>query len=207
MPVCFLGSSPRVRGRPRHPGADTASTGLIPAGAGQTMELSSPICSGRAHPRGCGADRCCAFAMVRVRGSSPRVRGRPSPPLFGRVRPGLIPAGAGQTFSVYPLPAGTRAHPRGCGADALRVVHGEAELGSSPRVRGRRRARPLQPGVGWAHPRGCGADLTAVSGASAQQGSSPRVRGRRFVVGGEVTRPGLIPAGAGQTQAQRGAGR
>ena len=73
------------------------------------------------------------------------------------------------------------------------------DVGSSPRVRGRRgefggqlaRTRLTPAGAGqtfshlvwWvgheAHPRGCGADVQRAQAAQRAQGSSPRVRGRR----------------------------
>ena len=94
---------------------------------------------------------------------------------------------------------GSRAHPRGCGADTMTgPVHLDLE-GSSPRVRGRHhrlryrhpRLRLIPAGAGQtgagggllfvarAHPRGCGADLCLRRLHLCACGSSPRVRGRR----------------------------
>ena len=111
-------------------------------------------------------------------GSSPRVRGRPQVREGIRERPGLIPAGAGQTFLRYSAVKASKAHPRGCGADALSKAVRDGIEGSSPRVRGRHLRvggteweKGLIPaGAGQttgsgsgdtgtgAHPRGCGAD-------------------------------------------------
>ena len=54
---------------------------------------------------------------------------------------GLIPAGAGQTaINETPQQSGG-AHPRGCGADVSDNQQAFRDLGSSPRVRGRRVSR------------------------------------------------------------------
>ena len=218
------GSSPQVRGRPPAHRSASRSTGLIPAGAGQTLP-GSTLCGYRwAHPRRCGADA---------------VRG-------GEVRAGvgLIPAGAGQTcrWSVTRVCGG--AHPRRCGADVTLAYSGEQgqglipagagqtksvswgkaqSLGSSPQVRGRRtRSRTERLGDGlipagagqtipsrsrtrWrrAHPRRCGADRFLRGSGWFGMGSSPQVRGRLRGHGREDGQSGLIPAGAGQTLRHR----
>ena len=159
--VCtvVVGSSPRVRGRPAGGLLGALFHGLIPAGAGQTTMRWWRRRRSGAHPRGCGADDADNRVTALGKGSSPRVRGRPSDSAGVVAGVGLIPAGAGQTgctgFRIYFVP------------------------GSSPRVRGRRAggvptvgATGLIPaGAGQtgpflnrrrlarAHPRGCGADV------------------------------------------------
>ena len=112
---------------------------------------------------------------------------------------GLIPAGAGQTCPTRSVRSPIRAHPRGCGADSVPADYYAQVMGSSPRVRGRRRCsrrRALGTGLipagagqtglhrafrrcSGAHPRGCGADFDRGGLARGIGGSSPRVRGRR----------------------------
>ena len=148
------------------------------------------------------------------------MRGRRVVAEKGVARVGLIPAGAGQTFSSSHQSASCGAHPRGCGADVDVVGFGESDLGSSPRVRGRRmgsRQRRNEGGLipagagqtacldnstrsSRAHPRGCGADIRLCDGTYQDPGSSPRVRGRLGHHPFKVERRGLIPAGAGQTK-------
>ena len=133
------GSSPQVRGRLFLDDLGQVCFRLIPAGAGQTRGRCLLARRGRAHPRRCGADdRVLAIARGE-RGSSPQVRGRrvACQQPVGAV--GLIPAGAGQTFTTNKYSKTRWAHPRRCGADL--VLGGEllAHLGSSPQVRGRRR--------------------------------------------------------------------
>ena len=151
------GSSPRVRGRSvlRRP-LGTVDR-LIPAGAGQMVEMEVTTLGSTAHPRGCGADLSTMTLQATKGGSSPRVRGRyhvrPVPPLgtgsSPRVRgrsasrrgdhhiERLIPAGAGQIRRSRRFSLRRGAHPRGCGADRISRIRETGHLGSSPRVRGR----------------------------------------------------------------------
>ena len=72
------GSSPRVRGkRPQgHERGD--QIGLIPARAGKTQGSCPAGGGGPAHPRACGENQPCDTRCSEGRGSSPRVRGKPS---------------------------------------------------------------------------------------------------------------------------------
>ena len=193
------GSSPRVRGRQCLSPTGAATTGLIPACAGQTWLYVQAGSVTWAHPRVCGADPQVGHSETVVNGSSPRVRGR---------RP--------DHQDDLPL---VWAHPRVCGADCPGRERLDGHLGSSPRVRGRRatagekqHAQGLIPACAgqtpnclheffrrWAHPRVCGADLYAENAEIQGRGSSPRVRGRRHDVPGQERARGLIPACAGQT--------
>ena len=131
----------------------------------------------------------------------------------------LIPARAGKTSRVMSDPSQWEAHPRACGENALAPHRYCVALGSSPRVRGKRRgvarrarapgliparAGKTSPGGGRgrgtaAHPRACGENTDAGASAPASAGSSPRVRGKRPCarVAGLAGR--LIPARAGKT--------
>ena len=164
--------------------------------------------------------------FVDEKGSSPRVRGRPTQP-HGR-------------------PPHHRAHPRVCGADGAALMQAVAPTGSSPRVRGRRlsaetdssratahprvcgtdfRHRVAEVGVRGlipacagqtvmrgiirrrfrAHPRVCGADRGWASRRALPPGSSPCVRGRPDPGETRVIPSGLIPVCAGQTRPGRDA--
>ena len=94
-------------------------------------------------------------------------------------------------------------------------------MGSSPRVRGKRRGDgreqyrvrliPARAGKTGeeavdvcevrAHPRACGENRTIVAWRLPAAGSSPRVRGKRAVSRGRAWHRGLIPARAGKTAA------
>ena len=71
------------------------------------------------------------------RGSSPRVRGKPTSPRQGRLSRGLIPACAGKTMALILDTVQAPAHPRVCGENMRCWPCRQATWGSSPRVRGK----------------------------------------------------------------------
>ena len=152
-------------------------------------------------------------------GPAPRGRGKRREPVPSFLDARLIPARAGKTSCPSKPYAPSAAHPRACGENA-RVVHRPGRgCGSSPRVRGKRRAgrvgarcrgliparagktpttsRPAFPRQ--AHPRACGENSKNVANAAASCGSSPRVRGKPSHVRVPPRGTGLIPARAGKT--------
>ena len=130
------GSSPRMRGTLVVIVAGVGFSGIIPAYAGNTSHASA-ACSRRwDHPRVCGEHALLHALMNHVRGSSPRMRGTLSPPVFLRVRPGIIPAYAGNTISSGSSSIGSGDHPRVCGEHAAGGDEFGEEPGSSPRMRG-----------------------------------------------------------------------
>ena len=92
-----LGSSPRMRGKPRVCSGLAAVRRIIPAHAGQTTGVQ-PVCTQPPdHPRACGANDA-LFPMPDVtRGSSPRMRGKPTTTTSIYADARIIPAHAGQT--------------------------------------------------------------------------------------------------------------
>ena len=155
----------------------------------------------------------------RLRGSSPRVRGKPRPRLEARTTRGLIPACAGKTSRCPYHPYRRPAHPRVCGENDRSAWPSVALPGSSPRVRGKRRIlcswlyrRGLIPAcagktpggarhgaVSAAHPRVCGENIGSSSFIDGEYGSSPRVRGKLIQNFMRTGLGGLIPACAGKT--------
>ena len=111
-----LGSSPRVRGKPRVGSAVPNAGRLIPARAGKTSPNRGGTPPPWAHPRACGENLRRPSVNHNTCGSSPRVRGKLLRADRALGRRGLIPARAGKTTSF------TR-----CARDE----------GSSPRVRGK----------------------------------------------------------------------
>ena len=136
------GSSPRVRGKHRLRMVRIRGPRLIPACAGKTTVTVPMRYVCRAHPRVCGENTVRPSVCVPVRGSSPRVRGKRSPPRPGWRDSGLIPACAGKTRSAHSIFASRRAHPRVCGENPVDTFSGSPSTGSSPRVRGKRARRP-----------------------------------------------------------------
>ena len=219
MLAMLAGSSPRVRGKQQGLQGALHRARLIPARAGKTSGDSSPARAAWAHPRACG-ENLVDIADIRFpQGSSPRVRGKPHRRRPRRQAGRLIPARAGKTSARSGTRATRRAHPRACGENKLHAEVANILLGSSPRVRGKRR------GVGaplWragliparagktvvrrrtasserAHPRACGENLMNSSSSTRVKGSSPRVRGKPDGAGDPGAEVGLIPACAGKT--------
>ena len=213
------GSSPRVRGKRGGAPGVLVLRGLIPACAGKTAPSSSTPAATSAHPRVCGENLDGVLDGGPTSGSSPRVRGKQSRGAPCRRATGLIPACAGKTQQAAAECQVWPAHPRVCGENAHQDRPPQPPAGSSPRVRGKRAARPgvqvgdrLIPACAGktspgrqrgsrtaAHPRVCGENTTAVAARPRACGSSPRVRGKlaRAHVSGDAGR--LIPARAGKT--------
>ena len=74
--MALLGSSPRVRGKPRVAEGGGGGARLIPACAGKTVRYESKITPPTAHPRVCGENHSVCFLVRASAGSSPRVRGK-----------------------------------------------------------------------------------------------------------------------------------
>ena len=71
------GSSPRVRGKLKRLELGERSDRLIPACAGKTTIITEDLPVSGAHPRVCGENVSSRKKISRIRGSSPRVRGKP----------------------------------------------------------------------------------------------------------------------------------
>ncbi len=113
-----IGSSPRVRGTRVDDLPDCLPRRIIPACAGNTLGSRRAKHGQADHPRVCGEHPSIATHAAASGGSSPRVRGTPSP--------------AGWTSN------GWLDHPRVCGEHARAMVTSGPASGSSPRVRGTR---------------------------------------------------------------------
>ena len=213
-----VGSSPRVRGKESDWEECGRLEGIIPAGAGKS--LNEGQAGGRLgdHPRGCGEKVKGKRTRSSQLGSSPRVRGK------GEGLDGLgdgrwiIPAGAGKSLGDHSHPSIIQDHPRGCGEKGASSPRERACAGSSPRVRGKdkearrggalRRIIPAGAGKSlrattykarrWDHPRGCGEKRLALATSSMMEGSSPRVRGKASRRDRRSPASGIIPAGAGK---------
>ena len=94
------GSSPHMRGKRHEFQPHLTIRRIIPAHAGQTtghLCLSTGLTD---HPRTCGANVLMPLADVRLRGSSPHMRGKPRTVLRAQMRRRIIPAHAGQTAMI-----------------------------------------------------------------------------------------------------------
>ena len=217
--LAMFGSSPRVRGKRKPPRSRGRVGRLIPARAGKTVDRVHAGLQSRAHPRACGENGSGRGLFTCAVGSSPRVRGKPGPPVRNGSIEGLIPARAGKTQAARTLDLDQAAHPRACGENFDLVLIDCAPSGSSPRVRGKRQAHgttargqrliPARAGktrchrgchlLLRAHPRACGENVVCSTTSFTFPGSSPRVRGKRSDSHRGRSRAGLIPARAGKT--------
>ena len=218
--ACPSGSSPRVRGRrgiaaraasstPVHPRACGGDAFVVEGGVvvgGSSPRVRGNVCSvpylredRPVHPRACGETRRSRRA-VPVPPVHPRACGERLSPRDRAVRrQRFIPARAGERRSAALDMICAPVHPRACGGDGHGPGEVAANVGSSPRVRGRlvrgltasgparfipARAGETAPaastgGACPVHPRACGGEVTSSTCATLRPGSSPRVRGRR----------------------------
>ena len=77
IPVCPMGSSPRMRGAPPSATLIVLSIGIIPADAGSTKPSIPQGHTLTDHPRGCGEHAPNTMTRLAWLGSSPRMRGAP----------------------------------------------------------------------------------------------------------------------------------
>ena len=132
---------------------------------------------------------------------------------------GLIPAGAGNTYSPPAICLPRAAHPRRCGEHSMLPADSNSPMGSSPQVRGTHQnlvkaiptPRLIPAGAGnttvagcngkprGAHPRRCGEHTVPGQLVWVAWGSSPQVRGTPRSAERGIPGERLIPAGAGNT--------
>ena len=121
-PRIRVGSSPRVRGKPRRARARLVRSGLIPACAGKTASRARRALDSPAHPRVCGENLETSESADETTGSSPRMRGKHRRRNRRTVWHGLIPAYAGKTRTRRTVTGGPGAHPRVCGENVVNYI-------------------------------------------------------------------------------------
>ena len=170
----------RMRGRLRHHRVQTDIGGNTPADAGTTSANTAVAVMAREHPRGCGDDSGASRRNTTLRGTPPRMRGRPQGPQGAQRYHRNTPADAGTTSIPSRLPASL-------------VWNTPADAGTTPRCRG------PTPALAE-HPRGCGDDSAMSWTDACPRGTPPRMRGRHLrpvaATGGHRN----TPADAGTTR-------
>ena len=220
------GSSPRVRGTRQAGGERGRDQWFIPACAGNSPRPSARRPAGSVHPRVCGELCITISAVIRVVGSSPRVRGTPLARPVRERGERFIPACAGNSAESAGRRRNRPVHPRVCGELGSTTICCATTAGSSPRVRGTpgaaapaaRPARFIPACAGNSncvvpicicqavHPRVCGELPRPWTARRAGCGSSPRVRGTPRQRDPRSPRERFIPACAGNSS-RRSAGR
>ena len=102
------------------------------------------------HPRVCGEHRLAGLVGHVPGGSSPRMRGTPYVAFQPVVPQWIIPAYAGNTYSLPLNLSDLEDHPRVCGEHFSVASHLRVNPGSSPRMRGTHAARRMprhRPGI------------------------------------------------------------
>ena len=194
-----IGSSPRMRGTLELNAPVAVNVRFIPAHAGNSTN-GFPVAAARSvHPRACGELTAAAQTVASLNGSSPRMRGTPSPSLAKKSASRFIPAHAGNSSVVSTAAARTTVHPRACGELASTILNSVSPTGSSPRMRGTPRRERLHAARLRFIPAHAGNSQLVGDGEHKGLGSSPRMRGTL-----PATKPGLalcrfIPAHAGNS--------
>ena len=167
----------------------------------------------------CGEHSPGPTIQAKLVGSSPRMRGTQVNAVAKSFYERFIPAHAGNTLARAGSGPGWPVHPRACGEHVLEILPDKGGGGSSPRMRGTRRARsvgtlsrrfiPAHAGntrtpVALAapvpvHPRACGEHHGGGAGFIPHPGSSPRMRGTRLFRSCPGSGCRFIPAHAGNT--------
>ena len=106
------GSSPHARGTPWNHPRQAGKTGIIPACAGNTRSRWCSAEPSGDHPRMRGEHIMRTMASASSSGSSPHARGTPSGMLSMSCVNGIIPACAGNTFSMGIISFPCWDHPR-----------------------------------------------------------------------------------------------
>ena len=212
------GPSPRGRGRLYHGRRHHDLAGTIPAWAGETAALLFLSVALRVHPRVGGGDTLAGNLAALEAGPSPRGRGRHKGPIIDRDLDGTIPAWAGETRDVRSWWLMDGDHPRVGGGDSAKRSFLMANVGPSPRGRGRLAREAylrnidgtipawagetspivLDRGLAGDHPRVGGGDIDGLSYMERVKGPSPRGRGRHDVRCSEGIEPGPSPRGRGR---------
>ena len=140
-----LGSSPRVRGTRDAGRRPVEADRFIPACAGNAergalIKIDRPV-----HPRVCGERATICFRSNSASGSSPRVRGTLAAWAGMTARDRFIPACAGNAGEATLRTSTDSVHPRVCGERKNLTIGGLFHNGSSPRVRGTRAGRHVEP--------------------------------------------------------------
>ena len=131
------GPSPLARGKRGRLRKRKIKHGTIPARAGETSHRPVLFESVGDHPRSRGGNAAAWAAAVSDLGPSPLARGKPEAVLPTWLVRGTIPARAGETRRVLPVPRRRWDHPRSRGGNSRPSTSVSALRGPSPLARGK----------------------------------------------------------------------
>ena len=130
------GSSPLARGTRSRQFRERIGHRLIPARAGNTLAMPGRFSPCTAHPRSRGEHARPPLPAASEAGSSPLARGTPTRYEVEDWNERLIPARAGNTFSLVRQCRAPPAHPRSRGEHSTSPSKTTTPAGSSPLARG-----------------------------------------------------------------------
>ena len=139
VPGTPCGTSPRTRGKPTIANSNMCSRRNIPAHAGKTIQAVYQHQESPEHPRARGENVCPHTLLPCLKGTSPRTRGKHNPRDHTGYRVRNIPAHAGKTRFFIVLLSTYSEHPRARGENLDARFDMAADLGTSPRTRGKRK--------------------------------------------------------------------
>ena len=199
--------------------ANRTKSGITPAPAGKTEEAVKIHPGGEDHPRTCGENTAVLHVIVKIAGSPPHLRGKPSSAHIAFAVSRITPAPAGKTRIMTKRRMGMKDHPRTCGENFISLCNPSRFVGSPPHLRGKLaplskisinpRITPAPAGktgmsnaqskLSRDHPRTCGENFTLSSPKLSIIGSPPHLRGKLYGNSKIGTYPRITPAPAGKT--------
>ena len=195
----FVGSPPRMRGKPVRISWLRTPRRITPAHAGKTLSIDIVSITCTDHPRACGENSMSFPDTKEHSGSPPRMRGKHSAKYYHFLMFRITPAHAGKTWAHRTRTNLCADHPRACGENTRTIWEDNYKGGSPPRMRGKLwlacnfwlsgRITPAHAGKTFTastgshsapdHPRACGENQQHYSQALPQFGSPPRMRGKQ----------------------------
>ena len=135
--VDVKGSPPHLRGKLYRYVDSRIHQRITPAPAGKTSRTVTITACNEDHPRTCGENYIRTTKRMKVRGSPPHLRGKPSNLTSYFFIFGITPAPAGKTKNVSIFRNDTRDHPRTCGENHFYQHIVYTDNGSPPHLRGK----------------------------------------------------------------------
>ncbi len=132
------GLSPLARGTRFYIGRQLRQIRFIPAGAGNTTTLYSPVMTDAVYPRWRGEHPIPIFRLKHCSGLSPLARGTQKNPSCGAFQHRFIPAGAGNTQNLLDSASRSQVYPRWRGEHNGQFTNLTSGTGLSPLARGTR---------------------------------------------------------------------
>ena len=118
---------------------------------------------------------------------------------FPREADGITPADAGKTCYPKTTKIAKQDHPRGCGENQYGEQECDWDMGSPPRMRGKRQPAASGQGRRGITPADAGKTLARAKGMVLDKGSPPRMRGKPRDSPPPVFIMRITPADAGKT--------